>query len=123
MLRMVAKRLEIAHRRFDSGLCPSLSEFDSVRGPSGLGAYLLHRSPQAPELRAVLDYLVRLTTPRPAPHAAEGALPGWWSRESSAGQRVNRVEDGHANLGMAHGIAGPLALLAHCARAGIAVDG
>ncbi|MBB5998747.1 lanthionine synthetase C family protein [Streptomonospora salina] len=121
--QLLASRLEGARARLHSGLPPSSSEFDLVRGATGVGAYLLHRAPQSPELRAVLRYLVRLTAPLPAPESAEVALPGWWIRESLSGHRANGVEDGHADLGMAHGVTGPLALLSHTMRAGVTVHG
>jgi hypothetical protein len=66
-------------------------------------------------LRDVLDYLVRLTE-------SQGDLPGWWC---SHGPDRNRAAPpgGHSNHGMAHGITGPLALLAVTARYGITVEG
>ncbi|HEX2417947.1 MAG TPA: lanthionine synthetase LanC family protein, partial [Micromonosporaceae bacterium] len=67
-------------------------------------------------LHDVLGYLVRLTQPR------GHGLPGWWALDGPTGPGLG-WEGGHGNLGMAHGIAGPLALLALAMRRGIVVDG
>ena len=71
-------------------------------------------------VRAVLEYLVRLTQPI----ADNGdVVPGWWVPTSPTGRDDDQFPGGHANFGMAHGIAGPLALLALAARHGTIVDG
>lgn len=57
----------------------------------------------------MLTYLVALTEPVPS--------------EPPSGQPAHRFRGGHADLGMAHGISGPLALLALAMRQGITVDG
>jgi hypothetical protein len=102
---------------------PSLSEFDLVRGLTGLGAYLLRRDPHSQLVRQMLTYLVKLTEPLPADDPAGKAAPGWWTSDIPSGRPVDVFRDGHADLGMAHGITGPLALLALAMRRGITVDG
>jgi hypothetical protein len=69
---------------------------------------------------AVLGYLVALAEPL-CRHGE--SLPGWWSGTSPAGTTDPAWPGGHLNLGMAHGIAGILALLSGAMRAGIQVDG
>jgi hypothetical protein len=116
----VRRRLEAARRRIDAGQLPALAEFDAIRGLSGLGRYLLRRDPASPEMRAVLDYCVRLTEPI----TDDGeALPGWWTPTGPAGRPDDRFPGGHANNGMAHGIGSVLALLALAARRGATVPG
>jgi hypothetical protein len=88
---------------------------------TGLGAYLLHRDLGGELVRRVLDYLVRLTEAVPARDAAGVDAPGWWTNDPPASQPC--LHGGHADLGMAHGIAGPLALLALAKRRGITVTG
>ncbi|MEO5875010.1 MAG: lanthionine synthetase C family protein [Streptosporangiaceae bacterium] len=105
-------RLEAAHRRIDQQQQPGYAEFDLIRGLTGLGV-ALRRTGQLDLLREVLTYLVRLTNPL-------GHLPGWWCHHGP--HREDRP-GGHSNHGMAHGIAGPLALLAHCYLDGVHVDG
>lgn len=123
-------RLDQAHRRIDTGEAPALAEFDTLRGLAGLGAYWLTRHDHAPDadslVPAVATYLVRLTEPlapaagRPAP--ADG-LPGWWTPLAPSGRPSSAFPDGHVNHGLAHGIGGPLALLALTAIAGLRVTG
>jgi hypothetical protein len=119
-------RLDRAHARIDARQLPALREYDLIRGLTGIGAYLLHRERGSDEpnhgdlLRDVLAYLVRLTEPiihdrRPR--------PGWWSANAPNDEPSPRWLGGHGNLGIAHGITGPLALLSLAIRRGITVAG
>ncbi|GAA2096270.1 lanthionine synthetase LanC family protein [Actinomadura alba] len=83
--------------------------------------YLLQRQSNCGDLlRDVLTYLVRLTKPL----KADGdVLPGWWSDDGPELRPSPISPGGHGNFGMAHGIAGPLALLSTCMRRGITVPG
>lgn len=121
--RLVRTRLEAAHARIDAGQRPSQYEFDLTRGLTGLGAYLLHREPGGALVRRVLAYLVRLTEPVAADDEAGAGAPGWWTSDSSAHDRDPAYAAGEINLGMAHGISGPLTLLALALRQGVTVDG
>lgn len=56
----------------------------------------------APAVAFVLRYLVELTQPLRMPGRT---LPGWWCATGPAGRPDPRWPGGHANLGMAHGIA------------------
>ncbi|MCC3650755.1 lanthionine synthetase C family protein [Streptomyces sp. S07_1.15] len=114
------RRIAAAHGRIDSGRLPALAEFDALQGLTGYGAYLLRRDPSSDVLRAVLDYLVRLTDPV----ALQGeTLPGWWTRSGPSGRPDHRFPGGHANSSLAHGITGVLSLLSLAARRGVAVGG
>ncbi len=114
-------RVDKAHERMDAaGMLPQMAEFDTIRGLAGLGAHLLHHDPEGTALRAILGALVRLTQPV----MVEGeALPGWWTLSGPTGYADDEFPGGHGNFGVAHGISGPLALLAQALRRGIAVDG
>lgn len=114
------RRLVAAHARIDAGRHTTFAEYDLFRGLTGIGTLLLRRRPEGPEMKDVLEYLVRLTEPVTGPHGEP--LPGWWVGHSPASQKA-ATPGGHANAGMAHGITGPLALLALAMRAGITVDG
>lgn len=116
----VERRLQAAHRRIDAGRLPELSEFDTLRGLAGHGAYLLRRNAGSSTIRDVLHYCVRLT--EPITRNGE-ALPGWWTQTGPSGRPDDRFPDGHANTGMAHGIGGVLALLALAAHKGTLVEG
>jgi lantibiotic biosynthesis protein len=119
--RLTQARLDTASTRMAMAARPTLSEFDLVRGLTGLGAHLLVRDPDGTLIRRVLRYLVCLTEPVPAPDDAGTDVPGWWTSEAPSGQPD--VCGGHADLGVAHGICGPLALLAISMRRGVTVDG
>ncbi|MCZ4098293.1 lanthionine synthetase C family protein [Streptomyces sp. H39-C1] len=114
------RRLEAAHRRIDAGRLPEYAEFDTIRGLAGYGTFFLRRDPTGPDVRAVLDYCVRLT--EPVTYGGE-ALPGWWTLSGPSGRQGDRFPGGHSNHGMAHGVGGVLALLALAARRGITVGG
>lgn len=111
------QRLDAAHARIDRGEFTMFGEYDLMRGLTGLGAYHLQRD-HRDSIRAVLSYLVRLTRTR------NDGLPGWWVKHApTPGDPHAEFACGHANLGMAHGITGPLALLALAMRYGFTVDG
>jgi hypothetical protein len=115
--RVVDARLAAAHRRQAAGALPHLAEWDLIRGLTGLAALLLSRRPIAPRLPDLLACLVALAHPA---HGEGRILPGWWSPVGPDGKTM---AGGHGNNGMAHGIAGPLAVLSLALRAGVSVPG
>ncbi|MFV2196185.1 lanthionine synthetase C family protein [Nocardiopsis sp. LOL_012] len=115
--RVVTARLATAHRRRADGVLPYLAEFDLIGGLTGLGALLLARDETSPLLKEVLAYLVSLAQPV---RVNGRELPGWWSALSPHGEQKG---GGHGNNGVAHGIAGPLALLSLATRHGVRVPG
>ncbi|MGH4007326.1 MAG: lanthionine synthetase C family protein [Pseudonocardiaceae bacterium] len=93
------------------------SEFDVISGASGIGAYLLERDSHS-VLPEVLSGLVALTEPVEGP-------PRWVTppdplRDESM---ARLYPGGNLNCGLAHGIPGPLALLALALRAGFEISG
>ncbi|MGW0802828.1 lanthionine synthetase C family protein [Nonomuraea sp. NPDC002799] len=108
-------RLAAAFQRMERGERPALAEFDLISGLTGLGAHLWRHDPGSDLVKDVLAYLIRLTEP------VDG-LPGWWTLSSSR-RALQAPPGGHGNNGMAHGIAGPLTLLALTARAGLVLPG
>jgi hypothetical protein len=115
---LTRERLRRAHRRIESGLRPGLREFDLISGLTGLGVYQLRRHRGGGVLHQVLEYLVRLCEPL----TIDGqALPGWWTANDIADHPSEDWPGGHGNLGIAHGISGPLALMAIAARRGVEV--
>ncbi|GAA2268932.1 lanthionine synthetase C family protein [Streptomyces atrovirens] len=118
---------DLAHRRVDAALTrirkrdlPTFAEYDLFYGLTGIGAYLLRTDPEGLDLERVLRYLVALT--RPLAPGGRG-LPGWWVRHDPARGESPRFPGGHGNFGAAHGITGPLLLLAQALRRGITVSG
>lgn len=117
----VRVRLDAANRRISQGSLATLDEFDAIHGLTGYGAYLLRRDPEGADTAAVLDHLVRLTEPVTY---GGGHFPGWWVPTGTNGRYApDTMPGGHANNGVAHGIAGPLGLLALAARRGITRPG
>ncbi len=119
---LTALKLAAAYERIDRGELTRPGEYDLISGLTGLGAYHLVRHGPAGSgmTAAVLGYLVALA----APVCRHGeSLPGWWSGTGPAGAPDPAWPGGHLNLGMAHGIAGILALLSGAMRVGIQVDG
>ncbi|PZG19222.1 lanthionine synthetase C family protein [Nonomuraea aridisoli] len=101
----------------------TMSSYDVIQGLTGLGRYLLMAAPGGDALREVLSFLVSITD-EPA-EAAGHEVPGWWVTGPPwiLAQHDPRYAHGHANLGLAHGISGPLALLAIAWREGQRVPG
>lgn len=105
--------------------------WDTTYGVTGPGRLLLEavtagRDEQLPDLQEVLELLVELAQPRPvqpgratvAPGSSAATRPGWWT----PGPEPPRA-CGAAVLGAAHGICGPLGLLALAGSAGVWVPG
>ncbi|MFH7338551.1 lanthionine synthetase C family protein [Streptomyces sp. KHY 26] len=119
--------IDLAHRRVDAALTrirkgdlPEFAEYDLFYGLTGIGAYLLRTDPEGLALERVLKYLVALTRPI---GFDERGLPGWWVRHDPARGESAHFPGGHGNFGAAHGITGPLLLLAQALRRGISVKG
>ncbi|MFJ8754591.1 lanthionine synthetase C family protein [Streptomyces sp. NPDC102441] len=117
---MTRLRLRAAHGRIDRRELPRLREYDLISGLTGLGVLLLTRGGHDALLLDVLRYLVKLTEPVRAGH---DLLPGWWTGDGPELRPSLRWPGGHGNLGMAHGICGPLAFMAICMRRGRTVPG
>ena len=119
---LTAQKLAAAYQRMDRGELTRPSEYDLISGLTGLGVYHLvrHGSASSGMTAAVLDYLVALAEPVRG-HGV--SVPGWWSGTGPASTPDPAWPEGHLNLGMAHGIAGILALLSGAMRAGAQVQG
>lgn len=99
----------------------AIGDYDVVNGLAGMVAYLLGNGAKE-ALCEALTCLVGLTEPV----MVDGVrVPGWWvPLHASLGQEDSpRYARGHFNLGLAHGIPGPLAALALAWRAGVVVPG
>ena len=117
---LAASRAEAAMGRIRCGRPPAFHEYDVFFGLTGLGALLLRRAPAGSAMERVLRYLVALTRPL----AVDGReVPGWWAAHDPHRRQSPGYPGGHLNFGAAHGISGPLALLGHALRRGVAVEG
>ncbi|QOT01328.1 lanthionine synthetase C family protein [Brevibacterium sp. JNUCC-42] len=100
--------------------------YDIIQGVSGIGRYLLANK-QINELYSALEnvlrYLVDLSQPMELPD--DSKIPGWYLNQDM--QFIERDKKlypkGNFNVGLAHGIPGPLALLSLAMRDGIEVTG
>jgi hypothetical protein len=113
--RVAERRLAQVATRIERGEAATFAEYDVFRGLTGIAVLLLRHLPDADILEPILSHLVRLTYP------TSKGLPGWWVAHDPAS--TVPTPGGHANLGIAHGITGVLALLAIALRDGVAVDG
>ncbi|MER7757992.1 lanthionine synthetase LanC family protein [Kitasatospora sp. NPDC097643] len=92
--------------------------FDAVSGAAGLGRLLLALEPDGPALADLLAALVEFAEP------GGGPLPRWWTAGGPGLPGADPEQPrGHLNLGLAHGIPGPLALLALARLHGVRVPG
>ncbi|MEU0273323.1 lanthionine synthetase C family protein [Streptomyces sp. NPDC006307] len=121
-------RLAVFRTRTGPGV--DWAAYDLINGLSGTARLLLDAAADTAEaspavesaLTASLRHLVRLTEPvRVDGHE----VPGWWvPPELQISERDRRdYPRGDLNLGMAHGIAGPLAVLCSAYEAGREVEG
>jgi hypothetical protein len=115
---LTRRKLQAAHARLAAGEPAAITEYDLIYGLAGIGSYLLRREQHRDLLREVLSYLVTLTKPL---RVSRHDVPGWWTGAAPTGRASADFPAGHANLGMAHGISGPLALLALAMRQGVVV--
>ncbi|MFE2869882.1 lanthionine synthetase C family protein [Embleya sp. NPDC059259] len=111
---------QATHARIAAGRPAIFREYDVFFGLAGIGALLLRLAPHGGAMEHVLTAVVALTRPR---RIDESPLPGWWVEHDPHRRQSPQFPGGHANLGIAHGITGPLALLALAARNGTTVDG
>ncbi|SEG85762.1 Lanthionine synthetase C-like protein [Actinacidiphila yanglinensis] len=120
IVALAHRRTDAAWARIHCGDLATFAEYDIFHGLTGIGAYLLRTSPDDGALDRILRYLVALTRPL----ASDGrGLPGWWVRHDPRRGHSPHFPGGHGNLGAAHGITGPLLLLAQALRRGIEVPG
>jgi hypothetical protein len=128
---LVERTLEREEQRVLGSECPAMQTYDVISGLAGGGMLLLGRRETAgletagsaadkDLLRRALAAVVRLAQPQ----VVDGVeFPGWWVAQEPFGHQPVPPRNGHSNLGLAHGIAGPLALLALARIDGIHVDG
>lgn len=98
-----------------------VGQFDLISGLSGVGAYLLCRQAQgavAAALRAVLRSFVTMIM-------EEEGVPRWYTPPHLMGDEAiaRHYPLGNLNCGLAHGIPGPLTLMALALTTGVEVPG
>ncbi|SEC21090.1 Lanthionine synthetase C-like protein [Streptomyces sp. 2131.1] len=108
----------------------SLNQYDVISGLSGIGRYLLMRGQEAEDaIQLVLETLTQraLSEVTDQRNLSSGRrLPGFWSSGAPSATYDESSEEaqyGHLNLGVAHGIPGPLALLSLAKLQGYTCEG
>jgi lantibiotic biosynthesis protein len=119
---LLSQTVELADTLSRQKQSVSVGQFDLISGLSGVGAYLLcrreHQKPAA-ALRAVLRGLIALTS-------EDEGIPRWHTPAhlmSDEEKRLRLYPNGNLNCGLAHGIPGPLGLMALAVCSGVEVDG
>lgn len=120
---IVRSALDAEHARLrDGGILHQYASFDLLLGMTGLGRYLLRRCAVSAEAESLLRGVLECFAGLARPITRGGiALPGWWV-EPPPDENWSRMP-GHVNLGLAHGIPGPLALLSSAWRTGVRIVG
>ncbi|WP_026422099.1 lanthionine synthetase C family protein [Actinokineospora inagensis] len=114
-------RLRACAARRDPGV--SWAHYDVVNGLSGTARLLLDAGPEA---RPVVEESLRYLVSRCEPIIVEGTgVPGWWvpAELQPVAADARQYPRGDFNLGLAHGIAGPLALFTAALVRGCEVPG
>jgi hypothetical protein len=126
VVRQAGTLLRAEQARIEGGLpLGGWAAFDSIAGLAGVGRYLLGRCVAAGDdavrdvVVAICRYLVQLSKPLTV-HGT--SLPGWYVLPDDDQDRPEPVPPG-MSPGLAHGIAGPLSLLATAWQAGVTVPG
>jgi hypothetical protein len=117
----------VARRIRSGGVVGRWHGYDIAFGLSGVGRFLLARWEATGDaqvratLEEVLAALVAVAVADEVPADGGAHRPAWWVDHD--GRLEGYDGPGHLNFGLAHGIAGPLALLALSWRAGVRVAG
>lgn len=98
----------------------SVSQFDVISGLAGIGVYLMNRRQNADlvaALESVLKTFVHLS-------GEAAGRPRWHSPPALLDKNMlERFPAGNINLGLAHGISGPLTLMSKALNSGVSVEG
>ncbi|MFD7512523.1 lanthionine synthetase C family protein [Streptomyces sp. NPDC059853] len=97
--------------------------YDVIRGLSGIGRVLVAAQAAGYEEEAGPGLTAALTTLTTLILTNHGRCPGWWLPAEDHPRTVTVHPSGAATTGLAHGIAGPLALLSLSHAAGQSVPG
>ena len=115
---MTRRRLAAPPTAWSTGRPTTFDEYDLFRRADRDRRAVAAPTPGSDTLGDVLRYVVRLI--RTAPRGRV-ELPGWWVNHDP--DQILPTPGGHANLGMAHGAAGLLSLLALATSHGCVVEG
>jgi lantibiotic biosynthesis protein len=123
---LAARALDLAHGREEhlqaGGVGTPWPIYDAINGLAGIGRVLLAAltagyDTAEPGLLAALRTLTAMI------NTQHGSRPGWWLPAGEHSSAMTVHPSGAATTGMAHGIAGPLSLLATAHAAGWSLAG
>ena len=97
---------------------PEQAPYDLINGLAGLGAYALTRWPRPGAAQCLLGVVQQLD--RRARQDRDGVY--WWTPPSWRGPQWERYQRDGVDLGVAHGLAGVIPLLARVHRLGLATQ-
>ncbi|WP_327706142.1 lanthionine synthetase C family protein [Streptomyces decoyicus] len=125
-----ARAAQLVARRQEDGPGLAYGDYDVIAGLAGAGRGLLLAADHGDErcaqaLGDVLDFLVGISHPVRSAEGDGHQVPGWWCAPERYLLPRDRQEfpGGDCNVGVAHGICGPLALLSLAHRSGHRVPG
>lgn len=123
---LAARAVDLAHSRKEhlraGGVGTPWPIYDAINGLAGIGRVLL-AALNAGYDTAESGLLATLRTLTAMIDAQHGSRPGWWLPAGEHSSAVTVHPSGAATTGMAHGIAGPISLLATAHAAGWSVAG
>lgn len=110
---------------FKAGQPSSSSLYDLMQGVTGIGVYCLNNL-RNPSFAKLAERIARALVHLSKPLEAEGlTVPGWYvpSRYLFLKEDQEKYLKGNFNLGLSHGIPGPLAYLSAAALRGVEAEG
>ncbi len=123
---LAARAVDLAHSRKEhlqaGGVGTPWPIYDAINGLAGIGRVLL-AALSAGYDTAESGLLAALETLTAMIDTQHGRRPGWWLPAGEHSSAVTVHPSGAATTGMAHGIAGPISLLATAHAAGYSVAG
>jgi hypothetical protein len=123
---LAARAVDLAHDREEhlraGGVGTPWSIYDAINGLAGVGRVLLAALTAGYDT-AESGLLAALRTLTAMIDTRHGRRPGWWLPAGEHPAAVSVHPSGAATTGMAHGIAGPVSLLATAHAAGYSVTG
>ena len=119
---LVPRALALAQSVRSGGDGLAVSQFDAISGLAGVGAYMLARR-ERPVIEHALERLLEALVGMVG--NGDGGVPRWYTpRELMADEAIAGLyPHGALNCGLAHGIPGPLALMALALSEGVDVPG
>ncbi|WP_082111924.1 lanthionine synthetase C family protein [Shouchella clausii] len=125
VIRRVAEN-EIEEEKQRNGLGALPTFYDVIQGYSGIGRYLLERRKDTPAFNGLIEAILRRFVEMTATITwEEHEVPGWYvTQENQFLEKDKKIYPfGNFNLGLAHGIPGPLSFLSLCLLKGIEIPG